>query len=107
MWQMIDVLAGLERSFISDRTRAGVTDAKRRRVKFGRKPKLTPQQIGHARNLIAAADRREDVAALLNVKSTTRLSAVEKEINGGNPPVASNDERRSSNDRSVAEHRGL
>jgi DNA invertase Pin-like site-specific DNA recombinase len=44
MWQMIGVLAELERSLISERTRAGVKDAKCRGVKFGRKPKLTGQQ---------------------------------------------------------------
>ena len=52
MWQMIGVLAELERSLISERTRAGVKAAQRRGVKFGRKPKLTPQQIDHARKLI-------------------------------------------------------
>jgi DNA invertase Pin-like site-specific DNA recombinase len=45
---MIGVLAELERSLISERTRAGVMDAKARGVKFGRKPKLNPQQIDHA-----------------------------------------------------------
>src|SRR5882757_10908808 len=35
MWQMIGVLAELERSLISERTRAGVKDAQRRGVKFG------------------------------------------------------------------------
>jgi Resolvase, N terminal domain len=48
MWQMIGVLAELERSLISKRTRAGVKAARGRGVKFGRKPKLTPQQITHA-----------------------------------------------------------
>ena len=67
MWQMIGVLAELERSLISERTRAGVKAAKRRGVKFGRKPKLTPQQIDHARKLIDGGMRREDVAALFNV----------------------------------------
>jgi hypothetical protein len=43
MWQMIGVLAELERSLISERTRAGVKAAKGRGVKFGRKPKLSPQ----------------------------------------------------------------
>ena len=62
MWQMIGVLAELERSLISERTRAGVRAAQRRGVKFGRKPKLTPQQIGHARKLIDDGERREDVA---------------------------------------------
>src|SRR5277367_4144779 len=43
MWQMIGVLAELERSLISERTRAGVTAAQGRGVKFGRKLKLTVQ----------------------------------------------------------------
>ena len=62
-WQMIGVLAELERSLISERTR-GVKAAQRRGVKFGREPKLTPQQINHARKLIDDGQRREDVAAL-------------------------------------------
>jgi DNA invertase Pin-like site-specific DNA recombinase len=41
------------------------------RREFGRKPKLTPQQITHARKLIDAGERREDVATLLNVDRTT------------------------------------
>ena len=76
MWQMIGVLAELERSLISERTRAGVKDAQRRGVKFGRKPKLSPQQIDHARKLIDAGERREDVAALLNVDRTTLYRAL-------------------------------
>ena len=51
MWQMIGVMAEFERSLISERTRAGVKDAKRRGVKFGRKPTLTPEQIEHANEL--------------------------------------------------------
>ena len=51
MWQMIGVLAELERSLISERTRAGVTAAKARGVKFGRKPALTPERIEHAKEL--------------------------------------------------------
>src|ERR1035441_5019558 len=39
MWQMIEILAELERSLISERTRAGVNAAKNRGVKFGRKRK--------------------------------------------------------------------
>src|ERR1700686_2844234 len=76
MWQMIGVLAELERSLISERTRAGGKAAKGRGVKFGRKPKLTPQQIIHARKLIDAGERREDVAALLNVDRTTLYRAL-------------------------------
>src|ERR1039458_4179957 len=75
MWQMIGVLAELERSLISERTRAGVKAAQRRGVKFGRKRKLTTQQIIRARKLIDEGQRREDVAALLNVNRTTLYRA--------------------------------
>jgi DNA invertase Pin-like site-specific DNA recombinase len=47
MWQMIGVLAELERSLIGERTRAGVKAAKAQGVKFGRKPKLTALQKAH------------------------------------------------------------
>ena len=50
--------------------------AKTRGVKVGRKPKLTPRQINHARKLIDAGERREDVAALLNVDRTTLYRAL-------------------------------
>src|ERR1019366_5826098 len=76
MWQMIGVLAELERSLISERTRAGIKAAKGRGVKFGRKPKLTPQQIEHAREQVEKGKRREDVAALLNVNRTTLYRAL-------------------------------
>jgi DNA invertase Pin-like site-specific DNA recombinase len=76
MWQMIGILAELERSLISERTRAGVTVAQSRGVKFGRKPKLTPQQIAHARKMIDAGERREDVAALFKVDRTTLYRAL-------------------------------
>jgi DNA invertase Pin-like site-specific DNA recombinase len=45
MWQMIGVLPELERSLITERTHAGVKAAQRRGVKFGRKPKLTPDRF--------------------------------------------------------------
>ena len=71
------VLAELERSLISERTKAGVKAAQRRGVKFGRKPKLSPEQIEHARKLIDDEGRRRaDVAALLNVDRTTLYRAL-------------------------------
>jgi DNA invertase Pin-like site-specific DNA recombinase len=76
MWQMIGVLAELERSLIIERTRAGVKAAKRRGVKFGRTRKLTAQQIGHARKLIDGGEHRTEVAALLNVDRTTLYRAM-------------------------------
>lgn len=77
MWQMIGVLAELERSLIAERTRAGVTAARARGVKFGRKPKLTRQQISQARKLIAQGERPEDVAASFHVGRSTLYRAIE------------------------------
>jgi len=71
MWQMIGVLAELERSLIAERTKAGVAAARVRGVKFGRKPKLTKQQINQARKLIAQGERPEDVAASFHVGRST------------------------------------
>ena len=76
MWQMIGVLAELERSLISERTRAGAAAAKARGVKFGRKPKLTRQQINQAVKLIAQGERPEDVATSFDVGRTTLYRAL-------------------------------
>src|ERR1700733_13612630 len=66
MWQMIGVLAELERSLITERTRAGMKAAQRRGVKFGRKPKLTHIQCTHAMQLIREGKSVPEVAALFS-----------------------------------------
>ncbi len=76
MWQMIGVLAELERSLISERTRAGVKAARIRGVKFGRKRKLTSQQLAHARMLIEEGESRQHMADILNVSRTTLYRAL-------------------------------
>jgi DNA invertase Pin-like site-specific DNA recombinase len=76
MWQMIGVLAELERSMISERTRAGVKAAQRRGVKFGPKPKMNRQQIEHARKLIEQGEDRQKVAALFKVGRKTLYRAL-------------------------------
>jgi DNA invertase Pin-like site-specific DNA recombinase len=76
MWEMIGVLAELERSLISERTHAGVKAAQRRGVKFGRKPKLTPQRIAHARKLIDKGKDWQKVAALFKVGRKTLSRAL-------------------------------
>jgi DNA invertase Pin-like site-specific DNA recombinase len=76
MWQLVGVLAELERSMITERTRAGVKEAQRRGVKFGRKPKLSPSQIKHARQQIDKGERVQDVDALLNVGRVTLYRAL-------------------------------
>jgi DNA invertase Pin-like site-specific DNA recombinase len=76
MWQMIGVLAELELSPISERTRAGVRAAQRRGVKFRRRVKLTPEQIDHAHKLIDKGEARQYVADLLNVGRSTLYRAL-------------------------------
>jgi DNA invertase Pin-like site-specific DNA recombinase len=76
MWQMVGVLAELERSLIQERTKAGREAAKRRGVKLGRKPKLSPHQITHARKLIENGDSPAQVAQLLGVARSTLYAAL-------------------------------
>jgi DNA invertase Pin-like site-specific DNA recombinase len=76
MWQMIGLLAELERSLIGERTRAGVKAARNRGVKFGRKRKLTPQQVEHARELIYKGEARQHVADLFSVDRATLYRAL-------------------------------
>ena len=71
MWQMIGMLAELDRSLIRERTKAGRDAAKKRGVKFGRKPELSPQQVTHARKLIESGESPAHVAKLLNVARST------------------------------------
>jgi len=76
MLHMVALLAELERGLITERTRAGVKEAQKRGVKFGRKQKLTPVQIKHAREQIDQGRRVQDVAALLNVGRVTLYRAL-------------------------------
>jgi DNA invertase Pin-like site-specific DNA recombinase len=78
MWQMIGVLAELERSLIAERTRAGVIAARARGVKFGRKEKLSLRQVVHARKLVDAGEPVREVAKLLLVDRSTIYRALGK-----------------------------
>ena len=79
MWQMIGVLAELERSLIAGRTRAGVKAAQRRGVRFGRKVKLTPDRLAHARKLIEQGRRATDAAKINGIGRTTLYDALQRE----------------------------
>ena len=76
MWQMIGVLAELERSLITERTLAGVRAAMGRGVRFGRKRKLSPSQVARARKLLESGENVRDVAALWNVSRATLYRAL-------------------------------
>jgi len=54
-----------------------VKAAQRQGVKlFGHKPKLTPDQVSHARKLIEAGEDRQKVAALFKVGRKTLYRAL-------------------------------
>lgn len=76
MWQMIALLAELERSLIIERTRAGMQAAKARGVRPGPKPKLTVQQIEHAQELRAQGKSPGQIADLLRVSRATLFRAL-------------------------------
>jgi DNA invertase Pin-like site-specific DNA recombinase len=67
MWQMVRILAELERSLIQERTKAGRAAAQARGVKMGRKPLLSAPQVAHARTLLAQGERPVHVVHLLRV----------------------------------------
>jgi len=77
MWQMVGILAELERSLIQERTKAGRAAAVARGVKMGRKPKLSPQQVAHARKLIGQGEHHDTVAQSLNVSRRTLYRALQ------------------------------
>jgi DNA invertase Pin-like site-specific DNA recombinase len=78
LWQMVGVLAELERSMIVERTQAGVKAAKGRGVRFGRRPKLTDKQVEHGRKLMKDGVSQRDVAELFGVDRTTVWRAMER-----------------------------
>ena len=71
MWQMVGILAELERSLIQERTQAGRAAAQARGVKMGRKPLLSAQQVAHARTLLEQGERLVHVAQSLKVSRRT------------------------------------
>ena len=73
---MIGVLAELERSLISERTRAGAAAAKARGVKFGRRPKLKPYQVEKIRKRIKSGEAPGDVADSFNIGRSTLYRAL-------------------------------
>lgn len=77
MWQMIGILAELEKSLIQERTKAGRAAAVARGVKMGRKKILSPQQAAHAKRLIGQGDSPRDVAALFKVSLSTLYRALD------------------------------
>jgi DNA invertase Pin-like site-specific DNA recombinase len=76
MWQMVGILAELERSLIQERTKAGRAAAVARGVRMGRKRLLSAQQVAHARKLIDQGEGPDHVAQSLKVSRRTLYRAL-------------------------------
>jgi len=76
MWQMIGIMAEFEHSLISERTQAGIAEAKRRGVKFGRKGILKDYQVEHTLQLMGQGETVTDIAASLRVGRATLYRAI-------------------------------
>ncbi len=76
MWQMVGILAELERSLIQERTKAGRAAAVARGVKMGRKRLLSAQQVAHARKLMEQGEGPDNVAKSLFVSRRTLYRAL-------------------------------
>ncbi len=76
MWQMVGILAELERSLIQERTKAGRAAAEARGVRMGRKRLLSAQQVTHARKLIEQGEGPNNVAKSLMVSRRTLYRAL-------------------------------
>src|ERR1700733_9900913 len=79
MWQMIGVLAELERSLTTERTRAGVKAAQKRGVKFGQKPRLSTEQLATARKLIQQGTPPTDAAKIMGVGRAPLYGALQRQ----------------------------
>ena len=76
---VLTVFAGIaefERELISERTRAGRMAAKARGVRFGRRPKLTADQVALARRLVTEGTSIPEASKILNVHRATLYRAL-------------------------------
>jgi DNA invertase Pin-like site-specific DNA recombinase len=76
-FHVMAALAEMERDLIRERTNAGLAAARARGRKGGRKPKLTPLQVCHARKLLSDPENTiKSVAASLKVNRATIYRAL-------------------------------
>jgi len=78
IFHVMGALAEFERELIAERTRAGMSAAKRAGVRLGRPPKLTPAQVEKARTRIDAGEAVVSVARSLVVNQTTLARALNR-----------------------------
>jgi DNA invertase Pin-like site-specific DNA recombinase len=71
IYRVLSIFADMEHDSIVMRTRAGLASARARGVRLGKPPKLTPQDVIAARNLLASGMKAEAVAATHGVTRST------------------------------------
>ena len=75
---ILAALAEFERALIVERTRAGLKAAKKRGQKLGRRPRLSNDQLAHARTLLEKGESPAAVARLLNVCRSTLYNSMKR-----------------------------
>ena len=71
VFHIMGALAEFERDLIRERTKAGMTAAKKRGKHLGRPKALSPGQVQHMQELLAAGKTQREVAELLGVSANT------------------------------------
>jgi DNA invertase Pin-like site-specific DNA recombinase len=71
VFHIMGALAEFERDLIRERTRAGMKAAKKRGKHVGRPKALSPAQVQHMLELLAAGKTQREVAELLGVSANT------------------------------------
>ena len=71
LFQIVGALSEFERSLRIERTRAGITAARKRGQHVGRPPAMTGAQITHARQLLDEGKSPAEVAAIVRVARST------------------------------------
>ena len=78
IFNLFSAVINFERDLLIERTKAGLDAAKKRGVKLGRKPSLTPTQIKHALKLVSNGEQVKSVAESLGVDRSTVYRAIKK-----------------------------
>ena len=79
VFHMMAALSEFERSLIVERTKAGMTAARRRGKHIGRPKKLTPEKLAHARLLLGEGKyTKRMIAGLIGVNESTLRRALLK-----------------------------
>ena len=69
-------IAEFERSLINERTGAGRLAAKKKGVRFGRPPKLSPEQVALGKRLLGEGSSVREAARILNCHHATLYRAI-------------------------------